>query len=371
MDQSFAESANLHLIRSNGHWEFHYPSLQNSGGITSSLIAGLYKLIIPTSHSTLNWHIRILAMVGYLGSGFLLFQRLASKISTRLLCLALLASSGFQFLQPSSELFAASSLSLFVFGAMGQWPVWLASGLLVCYGLCKVELTLSAIGLVIFWWIWEWKDERKRWLIPASASLWAALFVLPAIVINGKNGVVGSRSWEAFKVKYTSLFHPHQIQPPGSDPWGYSHKTIDKIFPKSEHSVFKLIIRYPRMYIDYLALSIVQSSINILSTIKFLIIPIGIYLKRRWPLPLKLRFSAICLLIVIVLGLGPGLFLGFIHSRYVMRYFALILAVLIPANLENAPKNGWLTPLVWTCCLLTLILEFICLPTIYAESHFL
>jgi hypothetical protein len=54
MDQSFAHLADLHIGRENGHWVFHYPSLQNSGGIASVLIAGLYKLIVPTSKDNLN-----------------------------------------------------------------------------------------------------------------------------------------------------------------------------------------------------------------------------------------------------------------------------------------------------------------------------
>lgn len=60
MDQSFAGTADVRIGRTNGHWFFHYPTLGYSGGITSSLIAGIYKLLIPTSPDTLNWHIRIL-----------------------------------------------------------------------------------------------------------------------------------------------------------------------------------------------------------------------------------------------------------------------------------------------------------------------
>jgi hypothetical protein len=68
MDQSFASTADLHIGRPNVHWEFHYPYLQHSGDITSSVIAGLYKLLVPTTPSSLNWHIKILGMIGFLVS---------------------------------------------------------------------------------------------------------------------------------------------------------------------------------------------------------------------------------------------------------------------------------------------------------------
>jgi len=49
MDQSFISTANPRLGRSNGSWIFQYPNIMFSGGITSSLIAGAYKLIVPQS----------------------------------------------------------------------------------------------------------------------------------------------------------------------------------------------------------------------------------------------------------------------------------------------------------------------------------
>jgi len=54
MGQHFAETVNVQLHRTNGHWVFQYPNLQNAGGITASLSAGFNKLIIPTNHKNLN-----------------------------------------------------------------------------------------------------------------------------------------------------------------------------------------------------------------------------------------------------------------------------------------------------------------------------
>jgi hypothetical protein len=79
MDQHFVETVNIQLLRSNGHWVFQYPNLQHAGGISSSLTAGLYKLIIPTTHENLNWHFRIFSMATLLISSFSLFQTAIPK----------------------------------------------------------------------------------------------------------------------------------------------------------------------------------------------------------------------------------------------------------------------------------------------------
>ena len=63
MDQSFILFADLQLGRDNGHWIFRYPNLMFSGGVSSSLIVGPYKLLDPVSSENINWHIRIFAMI--------------------------------------------------------------------------------------------------------------------------------------------------------------------------------------------------------------------------------------------------------------------------------------------------------------------
>jgi hypothetical protein len=97
MDQHFADTINLKISYDQSGWIFHYPSLQNAGGITSSLLAGIYKLLIPTTHENLNWHIRIFAMATYLASSFFLFRTFIANHYARILAFLIIASSGFQF----------------------------------------------------------------------------------------------------------------------------------------------------------------------------------------------------------------------------------------------------------------------------------
>jgi hypothetical protein len=128
MDQHFVETVNIQLHRTNGHWVFQYPNLQNAGGISSSLSAGLYKLIIPTNHENLNWHFRIFSMATLLISSFSLFQT-AIPINPRLRTAAFLiiATSGYQFLEPSSEVIAATFLNLFLIAVLRSWPTLLTA----------------------------------------------------------------------------------------------------------------------------------------------------------------------------------------------------------------------------------------------------
>lgn len=372
MDQAFVEAADLRIGRVNGSWVFHYPNLQDSGGISSKLIAGIYKLIVPTTSQNLNWHIRILAMVMYLVSGALLIQSYLKKTPVRLVSLVLIAGSGYQFVQPSSELFAASLLSFFLVCIVNRLPVWFASLLLVGYGFGKVELVLSSLVLAGFWMWIERNNPSRRFMIPISFLFWFSALLLPSIRINGWQTLSGSRSWPAFAPKYTSLFHPHQINPPNNDPWGYSNQTIDIIFPKSEHKVINVILRYPRMYLDYFVLSLNQSILNILASIKLLILPVIFWFASpKLPLSPRKKVATIALLIVCIFGLFPATLVGFIHIRYVMRYYPLIVVVLLGMFLDENQEKKWIYKITWVAAIGTLILQLVFLPDVISQSHYL
>lgn len=370
MDQSFAQWADLRIGRENGFWVFHYPNLQNSGGITSVLIAGIYKLIVPTRIDNLNWHIRILAMFGYLTASACLILVFLRKSSVRLISLVLVAASGYQFVQPSSELFAAALLCFFLVFVAQKSSVWLASLFLVGYGFCKVELILSSFVLAGYWSLRE-RDLKRRLLIPVSYFAWFAALLLPSIYINGMQTLSGSRSWEAFKVKYTSLFHPHQLSAPSNDPWAYSHESINKIFPNNDQKIINVIRFYPRLYLDYLSLSLTQSLLNIINAIKFLVVPAFLcFAAPQFPSS-RLRFASASLIIVILFGLFPALFMGFVHVRYVFRYFPLIVVVLFGLCLEGKVERPWVRPLIWLAAIATLSLQLIYLPKVFEQAHYL
>lgn len=209
MDQSFISKADLRIGQSDGNWFFQYPNIMYSGGISSSPMAGIYKLIIPTSPENINWHIRIFAMVAYLTSSHLLILKLVRKLPLRILALLTIASSAFQFIQPSSELFAGSLLTLFLYAILSRWPFIISSLLLALFGLSKVEMSVAALAMAVAWWIWEHRRGTHNAIQAiAFTALWMLLFLIPSFILQGANPQEMDRSMVAFRFTYAELFFP-------------------------------------------------------------------------------------------------------------------------------------------------------------------
>ena len=245
-DQSFVKKVNLRA---------NYPMLQNTGGISASLLVGLYKLIIPTSPKTLDHHIKIFAMLLFFFSGFLMAKQYLRTDIGMLIFVLIMVTPGYQFVELSNETIAAVFLFLFLYGFAKAWhPVFL-SLILVSFGLAKVELALAAVSLVLYW-IWTESSTGKRKLIIASFLLWTFLLLFPAFIWHGKCAIVGTRALCTFGQKYCILFNAHQLAP--SNPWGDIQKMMQIAFPKAE-SFYDVVALYPRKYLDYAALSIVNA----------------------------------------------------------------------------------------------------------------
>lgn len=216
MDQHFVGTVNLQIRHEDGHFIFQYPNLMHAGGITSSLLAGIYKLIIPTTPETLNWHFKTFAMLGCLTSSFFLLRTAIPRhFSLRLLGFLVIATSGYQLLEPSSDVVSAAFLNLFFIAVLRRWPKLLTAFFLATFGLCKVELTLCASVLAIFWFLWE------RHL--ASPKAWLTL-VFTALDHGGLPGTVLRLSRQqplVFRSQLDSLFQClsrfHALAPISSD----------------------------------------------------------------------------------------------------------------------------------------------------------
>ncbi|MFN7820608.1 MAG: hypothetical protein ACK5Q7_13610, partial [Cyanobacteriota bacterium] len=213
MDQHFVDTVNLQLRQEAGHFVFQYPNLMHAGGITSSLTAGLFKLIIPTTSETLNWSFKIFAMAGHLITSFYLLRTVIPNwFSLRLLGFLIIATSGFQLLEPSSEVVSASFLNLFFIAALRPWPKVVPAFFLACFGLCKVELSLSAIALSLLWWAWEWRrGTPKSFQSAVFTWLFMAMFLAPAFVLTGSNPFTADRGSTAFFSTYKDTMRMHQF----------------------------------------------------------------------------------------------------------------------------------------------------------------
>lgn len=369
MDQAFASSADLHIGRTNGHWVFHYPYLQHSGGIAASIIAGIYKLLIPTTAASLNWHIKTLGMVGFLTSSLLLLTTFIQNRKLRILIFIIIASSGYQFVEPTSELFASSLFNLFLVGAYRNWNSIISSGLLAGFGLCKVELLLAAIVIAIYWYYWARSNRNLAAWTAISFSWWLLIFMLPGLVVHGSELIIGNRSMNAFEATYSGLFSPHQFSTGLQEGNAQNVPVVSTLFGGAS-SVLEIALHHPRLYIDFLALSAVQSMINVGVTLNALAIPaIALLWNRRWP-P-RLRFPLIVLALALVSSLLPAWLFTFVRVRYLSRYFPAIVVVIAAGCLGSTTSPTNMKRLLWISGIVTVISQLLLtMPQMIAYPHF-
>jgi hypothetical protein len=360
---------NLSLHRSNGHWVFQYPALQNSGGITSSLIAGIYKLLIPTSHSTLNWHIRILAMSTYLISSFWLIRSVLADRAVQILAYLIICCSGFQLLQPSSDLFAGTLLSLFFLGALRQWPRLLTAFFLAAFGLCKVDMLLAAVLLALFWSWWQWRSDRRASVSSLGCTFgWLLLLLLPGLVLQGANPFAGSRSMVAFLSAYAEFFGYHQFSSAAISNLSDTMETVRLHTFGGAQSVIEIVSRYPALYFDFVGVSAARSLPNIMHVFKLMLVPIAIaYVHHKQTS--QHRFLLWGSLIAAVCVILPAWLVIYLRIRYAVKIAAPLIIVAMAANLELSQRHPRYRWLVWLCGIGTIVWELYFFQDMALHSH--
>ena len=368
MDQSFILSADLRIGRSNGSWIFKYPNLMFSGGVSPSLIVGLYKLLVPTSPENINWHIRIFAMICYLGSSFLLILQLINVTALRILALTIIATSGFQFIQPSNEVMAGSLITLFLFAICVRWPLWITSFLLAMFGLAKVEFIVASLGMAAFWWLWEHRrgNPHAVWAFILTVS-WVGLLLLPTLIVTGSNIEQFDRSMGAFMPTYVELSMPHQFSPTNQPTYDVVAQLRAGQFREST-SVFKFITQHPQLYANYLGLSAVKGLPFFVHSFKLMLIPMAsvVSLKAQ-----RIRPLLLLLLIAALFTLVPAWLLSYIRIRYLIKFFPAFIILAIAGCEELGDSRPWVNLMLWTSGIGTIIWQLIYFNDVWAKSHFL
>lgn len=361
MDQHFVETVDLQIQRVNGHWKFQYPNLQYAGGITSSLAAGLYKLIIPTTHANLNWHFRIFSMAGLLISSFYLFRTaIPRNPGLRMAALLVVATSGFQLVQPSSDVISGTFLNLFLIAALRTWNKPLTALFLALFGLGKVELTLGAIALSLLWFAWEQHQGHAK---PMQGMLltwmWMGLLIVPALVLKGSNPFMESRSTVAFLSAYSGFMRFHQFQA-GVPSTGEAIKATETIVFAKAHSFPEIVLKYPRLYFDYVGVSAARSIPNVLAVFKFMAIP-GIYVAMQWR---QLRYNQFLLFAALIAALCillPSWLVIFVRMRYIAKVLPAITAATIACSLELSAAHPRILRITWISTFLTVSWQILAL----------
>jgi hypothetical protein len=363
MDQHFVETVNVQLHRTNGHWVFQYPNLQNAGGITSSLTAGLYKLIIPTTHENLNWHFRSFSMAALLISSFSLFRAAIPRHpGLRTAAFLIIATSGYQFLEPSSEVIAATFLNLFLIAVLRSWPTLLAAFFLTLFGLGKVELTLGAVILSLFWFYWEYhQGKAKPYKIILYTGLWLGVFLLPAFILQGANPLSGSRSSIAFLSAYSGFMRFHQFQSTIQTTGEAMKATTETIFANTA-TLPEMVAKHPDLYFDFLGVSAARSIPNVIKVFKFMLVPM-LAVAIRWKEVRENRFLLWAGLLAAACILLPSWLVIYVRMRYIAKVLPALIAGTIAGCLELSQSdnlsnkglsNNGLLRMTWISAILTI-----------------
>ena len=206
MDQGFVY-VDLHIYYNGTNWVFQYPHLSWSGGITGSLIIGLYKLLIPTSVETLNWHVKVLSATFFLASVFWLARAYKLDWLNQVAVLAIVASSGLLLLEPSTEVLAGAFLNLFAIAIRWHRHAILQALLLAVFSLIKIELLPVGVVVAAFWAATSRFPARTRLTFLAAFVISLIALIIPAVYLYGERAFLSGRSFGAFAQHYCYLFH--------------------------------------------------------------------------------------------------------------------------------------------------------------------
>jgi hypothetical protein len=354
MDQHFVETVDLHLRWDQGSFSFQYPNLMHSGGITSSLIAGVYKLIIPTTPSTLNWHFKIFAMLScLLSSFFLLRTALPRSLALRILGFLIIATSGYQLLEPSSDVISAALLNLFFIAVLRRWPTLFSAFVLATFALCKVELILGASALALLWFAFEWKrGTTKPYLTLLFTALFLSLYLTPAFVLTGSNPLSSDRSTTAFFSAYRDFMRLHQFQlvPPTEQE---AELAMRSTLFRDSPSFRDVLQQHPDLYFDYIGVSAARSLPNVAKVFKFMLIPFLLILTQFKAIQ-QHRFLLLGSALIAACILLPSWLVIFVRMRYIAKVLPLVTTATIACALELANRRKIYLKLVWLCGISTL-----------------
>lgn len=370
MDQSFVTRADLRMYRQASGWVFQYPRLVWSGGVTSSLVIGIYKLAISPSTETLNWHAKGLATTFFLASTYGLCLVYVKEMVYRILAFLVIATSALQFAEPSSDIFAASFFALFLISVRMRWPRFISAGILIFFGLSKIQLVACSAGIFIAWYYWDLKRNGKKWEIPVYTIIWLSVLLAPGFKLYGIDMIQTNKGLRTFASSYMTLFSGHQFSDyTASKPTVKWPEVMQTIFPGSTN-VTSIILNYPKKYLEFVFVSAVTSLSTVIGTVGFMFLPF-IQAVSSNAFPTFTRLTLRFFWIAVFLTLLPPLLLRFISARYLaITFLPLIVLTAAACSEAEAPKKLQFTFIF--CSLISLIINFaLFLPRLVESPYML
>jgi hypothetical protein len=359
MDQAFAD-VDLHIYHNGTNWIFQYPVLSWSGGITGSLLVGVYKLIVPTSPETLNWHVKIFAAGGFLVSLFWLAKTYLRNWLDQFAILSIAVTSGLLYLEPSTELFAGASLNLFAVAIRSDRRTLLQALTLAVFSLIKIELLPIGAMVAIFWVVTSHQSIRRRLAFLLSFGLTVAALIALSIHFHGYQTVFLGHDMNAFEWHYCYLFHGDSETP-----------CLARDMP--DVRTFSDIVRnHTEQYLSFVWASLLQSARYILLTLNLLVLSVPLLIAQAFRLGENGdRVISRLTLLVLAMTCSIATLLAFVHPRFLTRSFGLLLVASALALREAAAKQRQqrLNVLVLALTIIIVVLNLMHLPAFLAEPH--
>jgi len=327
-DQNFADVVDLHIYHNGTNWIFQYPVLSWTGGITGSLLVGLYKLIVPTSSETLNWHVKIFAAVAFLVSLFWLAKTYLRNWLDQVAILFIAVTSGLLYLEPSTELFAGASLNLFAVAIHSNRRTWLQALTLAVFSLIKIELLPIGAIVAIFWTVTSHQSIRRRLAFLLSFGLVVAVLIALSIYFHGYQTVFFGREIAAFEQHYCFLFHGD-----------YNTPCLARDMP-DVRTVSDVVRNHTEQYLSFVWASLLQSARIIFLTLNLLALSVPLLIAQAFRSSENGdRLISRLTLLVLAMTCSIAALVAYVHPRYLTRAFGLLLVASPLALRETAAKQ--------------------------------
>ncbi|HLA43784.1 MAG TPA: hypothetical protein VJZ27_10130 [Aggregatilineales bacterium] len=309
-----------------------YPPLYY--GISSFLISGIYNRLLEPDPVSASTNIKIASMILYLAGSYLLFTRFENpaKPMLALLCLLLMLTTRFPFGWLSTEVLAGAFLIFALWSQLQNLPFIITAVFLAIFAYTKPDLLFPA-GLIGSYLVYSSRENwRGRFINPGILAAPFLILLIPAVM---QNGLDSNRSLLSLHQHHAVAVERHQIIDPVPDPWAET----DQYVPIwGEWDSFSETVRHnPRVYYDFLFLSIGNTVYNTAASGVILILPVWAYCLYMIP---DRRLKIITLLFFT--GLIPITLFSFMHTRYLTRFYpVLILAIYMYAQDEEIKNPLW------------------------------
>jgi|GEM_PF-6110936 len=287
-------------------------------GVSAFLISGIYNRLADPDPITADTNIKIGAMMLYIIGGTLLFTQSEQpkKPLIAVLCLLLMLTTRFPFGWLSTEVLAGGFMLLALWSYDRQFSFALTAFFLLLFGFSKPDLFLPAALVAAYMVYRQYGTWRLRLIYGGMFVIGFLTLWIPSIQTEEYDG---NRSLLSLHQHHAVAVAEHQILEPTPDPWAETFRYVPPVW--GEHpDTFSAIRANPKTYYDFLWLSVGNSIYNIFASGVWLLIP-------AWMYTLYMLQSRDLLIITALffIGIIPITLVAFMHTRYLTRFYPLLL----------------------------------------------